>query len=279
MKKRIVPLAITAIVAAFGVTAAALFLTREEPMPPSAAEAYVKPEISGKYDALMQVIARPEESAPAAEAIVSADPENGYSYYLQAAAIGRKGDPAQVREVLDKGNGQAKVIHYINALPAHESMLTLSRVRELGYVAREAKDLKTEEADALFASIYTAGRRIAMMEPTTSLSVEAGLSVIRSTLKSAETYFAANSDYLEKWTERQASFDAWEKSYKEDFKVDDLIREPAKAAGLTEDEMLMARNGAPLKDARKQRRLEIEVHKFNEREAQKLRDIVATLPE
>jgi hypothetical protein len=218
--------------------------------------AYYNPTIAADYQEFYDKGVTEKVAANAAlERARKADPENAYTTFLQASATAAEGDFDKTLSLLETGLKQKKTVIYVATLPPDDPMTTLNRIRQLGFSTERAKDLGDRQP-AFFSSVRQAGERVAKAEPTTSLGVMNGIGMIRKSYQTESAYWNLKKDAAKKKAidAKLAEFTKWSETLSEKLAATlrNLMKDAAKEAGLTEEELASYAKGEPLKDKDKQ---------------------------
>lgn len=210
-----------------------------------------------------------------------AKPENGYTDYLRAAIAAKEGDTAAATKSLLAGNEKKDVIHYIPELPAHENESSLSVLRGLSAHGEKLSKDNSAEAGEYYTALQVAGYRVIRLEPITTLSVAAGLSLVNQVYTDGIKHFAkASPETAKVWEKEQTTFKTWSKDYREKQSVQlgNVIYEVGKEAGLTKEEISDVAIRKPLADEAKQAKVDDLMLQVVVKEQKMLRELVSTLP-
>lgn len=253
------------------------------PSEPKRSGEHVDSTLAAHYEDFLD--AAPLDPAQAMNSLEKAkriDPDNGYTDYLAASLAIKNDDLAKATEAVQAGNSKSKVIHYIAGGPDHEGMSTLNQMRRLSGYAKTLGSAEEGEAEAFFLAVEDAGYRVAGMIPMTTLTVAAGVSMIKNVHSGAISYYEANekTEKLKVWSEWAASFDEWSSGYTKAMAEanNDIIRDVAKELNLSDDEVKDIVHNVPLKDSAKQAQVDQLFEEMVEKEKAVLKDIVDGMP-
>jgi hypothetical protein len=249
----------------------------------SGGPAYVNPEIASAYSDFYTMSASDPAAASAAlQKAKKADPENAYTLYLEASVPAQKREFGDALKLIQEGNGRTKIVHYVATPPPDDPMQTLNRVRQLGY-ALDHVGTEGEQGLEFIRAVRTAGRRVALAEPVTSLGAAAGISIVRRSYEAEVEYSKAKKSKPEETAAQQAleKFQTWNGTFSKGMAevAADMYREAGKAANLTEAELADYSHDKPLKDKAKQEKADAFREKLYELEITTLKKLLEHMPE
>ncbi|MFZ4507575.1 MAG: hypothetical protein ACOYON_07760 [Fimbriimonas sp.] len=243
---------------------------------------YVDATVGAAYQGVSETASLDQAKARAfLRTAEQAKPENAYTDYLRASVAAKEGDTAGATKALLAGNAKKEVIHYILELPAHENESSLSVLRALSNHGEKLASDKGEDAGAFFDALRVASYRIIGLEPITTLSVAAGVSLINQVYSDGITHFTKSAPETAKaWEKDRAAFKAWSKIYREkqSTQLGNVISEVGKEAGLSKAEIEDVALKKPLADTAKQAKVDELMAEVVVKEQKLLRDIVSDLP-
>lgn len=226
-------------------------------------------------------ISKPAVAEKALNEAAKADPDDAYTGYLRASLSAQKLDFEKALEQVSAANKQKRVIIYIEEPMPGGSVQSLTRIRQLGFSVDKAASLGSK-LPQYFTEIRTMGVRVANAIPINSLAVLNGTGVIKKSYQSEIAFYEKAKD-TQKLAQVKSEFQEFTKWRNELNAVmasttKDFVREAAKAAGMTAEELALYSDGHELKDKEKQKKADETRLKIYQDEVNALQRALKTLP-
>ena len=243
---------------------------------------YINPKIAGYYsDFYSKSNSKAGGALDSLDLAEKEDPNNAYTMYLKASYYIDQNELDKGLSTLVKANALSKVLLCVTAEPPEDPIQTLSKIKRLGYGLDKLGKLGDQQAQ-YYAGIRKAGQKIANATPINSLSILAGVGLVRKGYEGEIAFRKERKDLaaVSSWQAKQKSFDTWEDALKKTMAANngDATKEIALAVNLTPEEARDFSRGIALKDKAKQEKAEAAAMKIRAAESAAMKAALASMP-